>query len=227
MNRKTLAYVLPFAVFLLFLAIPGVVAPLLKNWSPLLGEHPRLIVWPIQTAVCAIILIWFWREYDWSGTFNPLWALGIGALCFALWIAPSYLLPGFAPRIKGFNPDVLQNEPALWWLTVLSRFVRLAIVVPLLEEIFWRGFLMRYLIKSPEFETVKIGTYSALSFWVVAALFALEHEQVDWVAAFATGILFNLVAVRTKSLSSCVVAHATTNLCLGLYVMATQQWGYW
>ena len=55
----------------------------------------------------------------------------------------------------------------------------------------------------------------------------LEHGTVDYVPALITGVLFNAVAVWTKSLWACVLAHAVTNLGLGLYVMATRQWGFW
>jgi membrane protease YdiL (CAAX protease family) len=57
--------------------------------------------------------------------------------------------------------------------------------------------------------------------------FTLVHSQEDWPAALLTGILFNLIAVRTKSLWACVVAHAVANLALGLYICATRQWGFW
>lgn len=226
MSRRMQAYVVPFVVFMLFLAVPGWVGPWLKSWSPLLSEHPKLLVWPVQTLSCAVLLIWYWREYDWGARLQPLLAVGAGVLSLAIWLAPAYLMPGAAPRVAGFNPTVVEGAPLLWWLTVIARFFRLVIVVPLVEEIFWRGFLMRYLI-NPEFDKVKMGAYGHISFWAVAGLFALGHDQADWVAAFIVGAVFNLVAVRSKSLVTCVLTHAVTNAFLGAYIMATQRWGYW
>jgi membrane protease YdiL (CAAX protease family) len=55
----------------------------------------------------------------------------------------------------------------------------------------------------------------------------LSHSQADWAAAVITGALYNLVAYRTKSLSSCILTHAGTNLLLGLWIMQTRQWGFW
>ncbi len=225
MDRKTQAYVVPFAVFLLFLAVPGVVAPWFGGFSTFLGENPKLIVWPVQTFVCAALVLFYWREYEWGTRFEPLPAVGIGVLCLVLWLVPGYLRPG-EPRVEGFNPNVLLHDPLLWWLTIVARFVRLVIIVPIVEEIFWRGFLMRYLV-NPEFEKVRFGTYTPLSFWVVAVLFALEHQQADWIGGVLAGILFGFVAVKTRSLTACIIAHAVTNLLLGLYVMGTQRWGYW
>ena len=55
----------------------------------------------------------------------------------------------------------------------------------------------------------------------------LEHQPADYPAALLTGALFNWIAIRTRSLSSCILAHAITNLLLGFYIMATRQWGFW
>jgi len=99
-------------------------------------------------------------------------------------------------------------------------------VVPLIEEIFWRGFLQRYLVNE-KFTSVKFGTYTHLSFFGVAGAFMLVHSPSDWPAAIATGVLFGWVAVKTKSLLACVIAHAITNLGLGIYIVTTKQWGFW
>jgi CAAX prenyl protease-like protein len=133
---------------------------------------------------------------------------------------------GTAPRTEGFDPTVFAGSPVLYWLTVTARFARLVIIVPLLEEIFWRGFLLRYLIRE-DFSKVPLGAYSHLSFFGVAGLFMLVHQTPDWPAAFVTGLIFNGLLVRTKSLGTCVAAHAITNLGLGIYIMATRQWGFW
>ena len=99
-------------------------------------------------------------------------------------------------------------------------------MVPFVEEIFWRGFLLRYLIRE-DFESVPFGTFSWRSFALVTVFFALEHQPADYPAALLTGALYNWIAIRTRSLSSCILAHAITNLLLGVYIMATRQWGFW
>ena len=120
----------------------------------------------------------------------------------------------------------LQPHWAFLWFTLVLRFVRLVAVVPIMEEVFWRGFLLRYLVQE-NFTALPFGAWSPLSFAVVTLGFTFEHSRPDWPAAFITGILYNLVAIRTRSLPACVLAHALTNLCLGLYVMQTHQWGFW
>ena len=77
------------------------------------------------------------------------------------------------------------------------------------------------------FDTVPFGTFSWLSFIVVTIAVGLSHAMADWPAAFLTGALYNFIAYRTKSLTSCVLAHGVTNLALGLWILATKQWGFW
>ena len=111
-------------------------------------------------------------------------------------------------------------------MTIVLRFLRLAVVVPFIEEIFWRGFLLRFLINE-NFERVPVGTFSLVSFIVVTVGFGFSHASEDWIAALLTGALYNGVAYRTKKLSSCILTHAVTNLLLGLWIMKTKQWGFW
>jgi uncharacterized protein len=106
-----------------------------------------------------------------------------------------------------------------------SRILRAVVLVPIIEELFWRGWLMRWLIH-PRFETVKLGAFRPLSFGVTAILFASEHGPY-WDVGLVTGILYNWWMVRTKTLGDCILAHAVTNACLCGYVVATHRWEYW
>lgn len=221
-----LAYTAPFVVFLLFLALEQGISSLGAESGQWWLATPKYWVFPLQTLVCGGLLLYYWRHYQ----FGPLasgWVGILGGLVIlGIWIAPQAVL-GFPPRIAGgFDPYSLGTEGATPALMIAARFARLVIVVPLVEEIFWRGFLMRYLIKE-DFQKVPFGAYSHLSFFGVAGLFMLVHSQADWPAAFLSGIIFNAIAVKTKSLFACVIAHAVANLGLGMYIMTTRQWGFW
>src|SRR5205823_1367998 len=98
--------------------------------------------------------------------------------------------------------------------------------VPILEEVFWRAFLLRRLMHR-DFLAVPFGDLSWGSGAAVAALFAAEHQLPDWSAGFAAGVLYNFVAYRTRNLGACILAHAITNFGLGVYTCATRQWGFW
>lgn len=182
-------------------------------------------LYPAQTIICGWLLFFLRREYEFGEFRRPFFVVGVGIIVFAIWVSPQVIL-GFAARTEGFNPNIFANQSPLYWPTIAFRFLRLVIVVPLVEEIFWRGFLLRYLIDE-KFYAVPFGKFSSFSFWAVSAAFMLAHSMPDWIAAFITGMAYNAVAYRTKSLTSCVIVHAVTNLLLGLWIMRTHQWGFW
>lgn len=219
---KLTVYVLPMAVFLGLLALNGL---LKKLGDAFWLKSAEYWLYPLQTLVCAGILIWFWQEYDFRRPKRVWFATAVALLVLAIWIAPQAFF-AVAPRLDGFNPDTFGSQPSVYWGTVAMRFVRLVIIVPLVEEIFWRGFLLRYLIND-SFERVPIGSFRSLSFGVVTLAFTFSHSSPDWIAAFIAGALYNCVAYYTKSLSSCVLAHAITNGLLGIWIMRTGQWGFW
>lgn len=209
--------------FLGFLALIGLFH---KIDNSIWLTHSEYWVYPLQTLLCGLLLIKFWPAYSIERPRGPIFGLLVGIAVFLLWISPQAFL-GFAPRTDGFNPiSMFGNQAALYWPTVAFRFARLVLVVPLVEEIFWRGFILRYLIRE-DFDNVPMGTFSWLSFAVVTLAFAFSHAMPDWPAAIITGVLYNAVAYRTKSLATCVLGHATTNLLLGLWIMRTEQWGFW
>lgn len=220
------AFVLPFVAFMGGLMLVSLVKSLApEDDAPFWMEDPKYWVFPLQTVVCGVLLAWFWRKYEWGGRWHVTLGLLAGLVVLAVWVAPQWLL-GADPRLEGFNPDTFADNPALWWSSLALRFLRLVVIVPLLEEIFWRGFLLRYVINE-DFTKVPFGTFSWLSFGVVTVMFGLAHWGPDFVPALIAGAIYNLVAVRTKSLACCVLAHALTNLGLGIYIMQTRQWGFW
>jgi uncharacterized protein len=223
MHRRSLvAHVLPLAVFLAFLAV--------GQWLPNFGEtfglkHAEFWVYPVQTICCGALLVWFRRFYDFDRIRHVGFTLLLAGIVFLIWIFPQQFL-GFAPRTLGFDPTLVSSDSTNYWFTVAFRFLRLVIVVPFVEEIFWRAFLLRFLINE-NFERVSFGQFSWLSFIVVTVVFAFSHARPDWPAAVCAGALFNVVACRTHSLPSCILAHAVTNALLGLWIMHTRQWGFW
>ncbi len=215
-------------MFLLLLTLPGLVrksdaSPANPWWI----AHPEFWVYPLQTVLCTAMLFVFRREYPLENRRPGALAFGsvMGVVALVVWLAPQ-LFFHVAPRTQGFDPTLFPPGSAAYDWTVVLRFIRLVVVVPLLEEVFWRGFLLRYLVKE-DFVTVPLGTFTWLSFGATAVGFMLEHTRLDWPAALVTGVLYNLVAVRTRSLPACIMAHAVTNLLLGFYIMQSHQWGFW
>jgi len=222
--KDLLAYTLPFLLFMAgLMAVSGAKALGVTSFGGITID-PMYWIYPLQTAVSAAALLWFWKNYDFTNTTPAklLLGVGIGTLIFVLWVAPQELFHQ-PHRLDGFDPYVV---PGLTPWMLATRFTRLVLVVPLVEEIFWRGFLLRYLVRE-DFTALPFGGANRFSFWAVVVAFTLVHSPGDWPAAFITGILLNLVATRTRSLAACVAAHATANLLLGSYICATRQWGFW
>ncbi len=99
------------------------------------------------------------------------------------------------------------------------RMLGLVLVVPLFEELFWRSFVVRWIIDPDDFRKVPIGRVTPMAGAITAALFAVEHPA-EWLPALLTGALWAWLLHRTKSVSACFVSHAVANLGLGIYVLS-------
>jgi CAAX prenyl protease-like protein len=110
-------------------------------------------------------------------------------------------------------------------LVVTLRLVRAVLLVPLLEEFFWRGWLPRWLI-SGQWASIPLGRYTPLAFVGTALLFASEHGPY-WDVGLLCGLLYNWWMWRTQSLGDLVLVHAVTNAALGAFVLVTGQYAYW
>jgi CAAX prenyl protease-like protein len=157
--------------------------------------------------------------------------LAIGIAVFVVWVAPDLLIKGYRHFWLFENPLMpkaatsLSAGALLSWPVLALRMIRAVVIVPIVEELFWRAWLMRWLVNE-DFEKIPLGKYTAWSFWIVAALFASEHGPY-WDVGLAAGIIFNWWMVRTRSLGDLILAHAVTNGILGAYVIAFGKWEYW
>jgi hypothetical protein len=98
------------------------------------------------------------------------------------------------------------------------------VVVPLMEDLFWRAFLIRWLVNE-DFKGVAVGTFTWLSFAVTVALFGAEHSE--WLAGLICGALYNWLYYKRRDVFSCVVAHAVSNAALAAWVLARGDWKFW
>ena len=216
LEKPWLPYVLPFAMFLL-LTGPVRFFPAL---SPFLYIAKTIIVGA---------LLWFWRHEYAADLFPALsfreWltALFCGLLVLVIWIAPEGYLFQFGQN-SGFDPYAFGWSGAAAKGLIAVRLIGAAVIVPVMEELFWRSFLMRYLI-NPDFRSVPVGAFTWFSFIGVAILFGLEHHRV--VVGIIAGLLYGLLLIRQKKLKGVILAHGVTNLGLGIYVLLTGSWMFW
>jgi CAAX prenyl protease-like protein len=215
----SLAYVLPFAVFLILLES--------QKYIPL----GAMVEYPLRLVILSAVLFVFSRHVIDLHSTHRIESVILGVLVFVIWIGPDILFPAYRQHwifqnalivVSGTPvPEKLLMSPVV----LVSRILRSILLVPIIEELFWRAWLMRWLI-APRFEQVKLGTYTPAAFWATAVLFASEHGSY-WDVGLVAGILYNWWMVRTRSLGNCILAHAVTNACLCGYVVATHHWEYW
>jgi CAAX prenyl protease-like protein len=223
-NIHERAYIGPFCALIALFAVGALVQKLFEGQSAWWVATPEYWVYPLQVLIPAALL-YYWRPlYQSSPPRRISWSVAIGLIALGVWLAPQLLLH-VAARVKGFDPG--HFGPGLpYALNLTLRLARAIVVVPIVEELFWRGFLLRFVV-DPDFTKVPIGAYTRLSFWIVTLGFIAEHQRADWPAAALTGMLYNLVAYRTGSLGSCIVAHAVTNAALAGYILYSGQFGFW
>jgi CAAX prenyl protease-like protein len=218
-NRAAWLRILPFAAYLVFIVTGDVLARL--------GVRQDTLRWlyPAKIALVALLLALFWRQYRELSRFylaplHALVALATGALVFVLWIAldAGWMIVG-SPA--GFDPRV---DGRIDWLLVAIRIAGAALVVPVMEELFWRSFLMRW-VDAPDFESVEPSQLTIKSFVITIVLFGIEHNL--WLAGIVAGAAYSLLYMRHRNLWSPILAHAVTNGLLGVWVVRTGSWSYW
>ena len=124
-----------------------------------------------------------------------------------------------------FNPFNEIHNLTLCWTFIILRWACAALVVPPMEELFWRDFLWREVQAPNDFKLASVGEWDWKALLIVSAAFSTVHIQ--WITAFVWGLMIGLLLVRTKSLGACILAHGVTNFLLGAYVLWTHDWYFW
>lgn len=217
-SNRTIAWVGPFVVFAMWLLVDKHI-PLANPWREIARD-----------LVLALAIIGFSRRVLPSSAPNWLGSIALGVGVFAIWIAPDALVPGwrthwlFQNAITGRVRESIATRE-LTPLMLLLRTMRAALLVPVIEELFWRGWLPRWL-QSSRFDRIPLGQYTSLAFWATAPLFAAEHGPY-WEVGLICGIAYNWWMRRTRSLGDLMLTHAVTNLALSIYVVATGRYEFW
>lgn len=215
---------MPFALFMVLLALRGAVPD-----EGLAGIDGRWI-YAGQAVLVAAALAWAWPRLDElrgpgsrPTASQVAIAVATGLLVYALWIVLDQPWMMLGEPSASFVPiDATGN---LQWGLIAFRLFGAAAVVPLMEEVFWRGFLMRWIQDSRAFQNVDPRTVRGFAIAASTGCFMLAHTQ--WLAAIVAGLAYALLYVRTGKLWTAVIAHAVTNLVLGVWVIHGRHWAFW
>ena len=222
LSRAALVRVVPFAAFMVLLALRGMV-PADGSW----GIDARWI-YGVTVLIVGGLLAWFWREYGelvsqtWPTLTEAALAVAVGLVVFVLWINLDAPWMKLGEATAGFTP--LDAQGRIDWPLVVVRWIGAALIVPVMEELFWRSYLMRW-IQSPQFESVvpqKVGLKA-----VVLSTFVFMLAHTLWLAAIVAGLAYALLYLRSGKLWLPIIAHAVTNGALGVWVVVTGKWAFW
>ncbi len=211
-------------------------------WLILMETLPRTGAgYALRTLICTGLLFWLrpWRHYEALNLRHLLPALLVGVAVWAVWILPELsfwrdwpafetfyrrwaILPPWetfsAPAVSAYAPETAG------WPLALVRLAGSALVIAVIEEYFWRGFLYRWLMER-DFSRVALDRFQLGAFALTALLFGLEHNR--WLVGIIAGLAYGALVLRTRDLHAAVIAHVVTNLLLGLYVLFAGAYGFW
>ena len=187
-----------------------------------LGAASLDSLYPLTVIATATVLLVYSGEIVRLG-WNPDWsAAAAGAVVFAIWIAiarhsGTLRDPAMAAALRGL-PDW---ERYCWFV---FRVAGAVITVPIAEELFFRGYLLRKLV-SADFESVDARHFTWISFLISSILFGVLHR--NWIGGIVAGMAFAIVQYRRGRLTDAIVAHSACNALVAAYVIATGSWGLW
>ena len=216
--NPAIARVIPIGIYLLFLATAPWIEPYLPDGR---WQYPIMVT---CVAIALGILAPQFEELRGTLRINCqewLSAVLVGVMVFVLWInleqpwASIGTPTGFDPR----NP----NGEVDYALAAL-RIACAALVVPIMEELFWRSFIMRW-IEQTTFFTLHPGAVTWRGLVVSSVLFGVEHNL--WLAGILVGLAYGGLYIRSGKLRSAIAAHAVTNFLLGSWVVYSSQWQFW
>lgn len=147
----------------------------------------------------------------------------LGAAAYGLWIVMD---PGPADLqvLRTFEREHAALSPLSRALWTSSRLLGSIVVVPLAEELAFRGFLARRLI-ARDFEALPLGRFTLASLMASSLLFGLMHGR--WLAGSLAGLLYAVALMRHGRLGDAVVAHGTTNGLIAVHVLWGETWHLW
>jgi uncharacterized protein len=210
----TLMRILPFAVFAALTLLQG-----------RFGEASQYWIYAAKAALGAGIL-WHFRlnleEMRWKLSWE---AVAAGILVFVAWVGLDGCYPVLAARGATFAPAHTYGSGSMGAVFFTAvRVVGASLVVPPIEEVFYRSFLYRYLIKQ-DFLTIPIGHINWPAFLISGVVFGVAHNE--WLSGILCAFAYQAVVFRKKRLGDAITAHAVTNLLLAAWVVFKQAYHFW
>lgn len=225
-STPMIARVAPYIIFVALTALQGKFGEASKYWfyfaKSVVGVWLIWAVWPVV------------KEMRWTFSLEAV-LVGVGVI--VAWIALDRFYPKLdeifnwlfnrppSEPVKAWNPhEQFGVGSDMAWLFIMTRILGSTLVVPPLEEMFFRSFVYRYVIKQ-DFEQVSLRIFHLGSFVITSVLFAFIHRE--WLAGILCGMAYQWLVLRKGHLGDAMTAHAISNLLLGGWVVYKGAWQFW
>ena len=243
-QSPALARVLPFLIFVVGTALQDSFGPAGRYWiylgkslagvwlvwgllRPWVAEARWAFSWEAVVVGVGVLVIWvgldpYYPAVDqlFAGLTQHCWNPLVRAVGLGGWAQTA---TGAAP--VPWNPHAQFGEGSfLAWMFVVGRILGSSIVVPPLEEVFYRSFLYRYFVRA-DFEKDPLGTWHWRAFWITALIFGFSHHE--WLAGILCAAAYQWLVWRKKRLGDAMTAHAITNCLLGMWIVWRGAWHFW
>jgi CAAX prenyl protease-like protein len=213
-NSAAYARVAPFVIFVAPLAIQGQLGEASLYWIYLLRTLAGAwLIWEMRPFVPELRWVFSWE------------AVVAGIVLFVMWVAIDPYYTPSKPSGPDWNPTAFFGAGSAVSLTfMVARVAGMSLVVPPLEEVFWRSFLYRWFVRT-DFQNMPLNRFHPTSFIVTSALFGVEHGN-RWLAGILFGFGMQWLVLRKNRIGDAITAHAITNFLLGVYVWRTGAWQF-
>ncbi len=226
-SHPQVPYIAPFFSFLLLMSLGS------------FFEGPQHVFWlyALRTFGALAVSLVCWKYWPPLGKVHILPAIAFGVAVAFMWVKVhelfasqtwypyTQILGRDAPAEQQFNCYTQLGTGIALWFFLIVRIGGASIVVPIVEEIFWRGFVLRVLVDWWRFDRVPLATFTLRSFLICSLLSAAEHPM--WEVGILCWMVYNLLFYWKKSLLFLIVTHGITNFVLYTYVVWSQKWVFW
>ena len=184
-------------------------------------------LYPLRFLAAAVAIWYYWPELkriDWRPSRTGWWFASLtGIAVFFIWLTPTLWTQNEQSSPLGTALDAL--SPTARWAWIAFRVAAAVITVPIAEELAFRGYLARRLV-TRDFVSIPFSAATILSIGLSSVGFGLLHGR-QWFVGILAGIAYALVMKKSGRLSDAILAHATTNLLLAVWVLSRGDWAQW
>jgi CAAX prenyl protease-like protein len=209
-----LSRVIPFAAFAALTMLQG-----------RFGDASQYWIYALKTVIGAWLILLvrpYVKEMKWKLSWEAIIA---GVAVFVAWVGLDGLYPMFAERSESFDPNrTYGTGSALALIYIGARILGSSLVVPVLEEVFYRSFLYRYLIQS-QFLQIPLGRLDLKAFLIAGVIFGVGHYE--WLPGILCAFVYQGLVCRKDRLGDAITAHAITNFLLALWVVFRPAYYFW